>query len=123
MENIQKQAERMQETLVSYRRALHHAPEVGMSLPSTSAFVKNKLREMGYEPQEICESGIVAMVGGMKPGKVILLRADMDGLPITEEAPLSCKATNGNMHACGHDFHTTHASWRSQDTKRSRRGN
>lgn len=69
-------------------------------------YVMNKLREFGYEPKEICESGIVATIEGEKPGKVILLRADMDSLPVTEETQCPFKSTNGNMHACGHDMHT-----------------
>ena len=66
----------------------------------------DKLREMGYEPKEICDSGIVATIEGPKPGKTFLLRADMDGLPMEETADVDFKATNGAMHSCGHDMHT-----------------
>ena len=66
----------------------------------------NKLREFGYEPKEICESGIVAIIKGSKPGKTFLLRADMDALPIKESTECSFKSNNGCMHACGHDMHT-----------------
>ena len=66
----------------------------------------DKLREFGYEPEEICESGIVATIQGNKPGKTFLLRTDMDALPVAEETACEFKATNGNMHACGHDMHT-----------------
>ena len=106
MENMITQAQAMKEELLEIRRALHQNPEVGSSLPKTKAYVMEKLREYGYEPQEICESGIVATLKGTKPGKTLLLRADMDALPVNEEADCDFKADNGCMHACGHDMHT-----------------
>ena len=66
----------------------------------------DKLREMGYEPEEICESGIVATISGPKPGKTFLLRADMDALPMEEATACEFSAKNGNMHSCGHDMHS-----------------
>lgn len=107
MKKLVDEAKNLQEELVGFRRVLHQNPEIGMDLPVTTAFVKGELEKMGYEPQEICQSGILATVGGKKPGKVILLRGDMDGLPVTEENEEDYKSNNGNMHACGHDFHTT----------------
>jgi len=107
MEQFVEKAQLLQEDLIGYRRVLHKNPEIGMVLPATTDFVKSELEKMGYEPNEICQSGLVATVGGKKPGKVILLRADMDALPIEEETTEACKSNNGNMHACGHDFHTT----------------
>lgn len=105
---ILQEAAAIQEELVAYRRQLHENPEVGMDLPNTAAFVEGKLKEFGYDNvKRVAETGVTALVGGKKPGKVILLRADMDALPITEEADEPFKATNGMMHACGHDFHTT----------------
>ena len=107
MEQFVEKAQLLQEDLIGYRRVLHKNPEIGMVLPATTDFVKSELEKMGYEPNEICQSGLVATVGGKKPGKVILLRADMDALPIEEETTEACKSNNGNMHDCGHDFHTT----------------
>lgn len=107
MNNFLEQANKIKDELVQIRRDLHNHPEVGEDLPRTTAFVMSKLKEYGYEPTEICPSGIVALAGGKKPGKTFLLRADMDALPIKEETNYEFKATNGNMHACGHDFHTT----------------
>lgn len=107
MSTLLSDAKKLQEKLVNYRRILHQQPEIAMDLPMTTDFVKNELKKMGYDPEEICKSGLVATVGGKKPGKVILLRADMDALPVMEEADEAFKSTNGNMHACGHDFHTT----------------
>ena len=69
----------------------------------------DKLNEYGYEPEEICESGIVAVLRGGQTSaesKTILLRADMDALAIKEEAPVEFASRNGFMHACGHDMHT-----------------
>ena len=67
----------------------------------------DKLKEFGYEPQEICESGIVATIKGNKEGKVFLLRADMDALPMKEVTECDFKSNNGSMHSCGHDMHTS----------------
>lgn len=108
MHELVVEAQRFQEDLVAWRRRLHQNPEVGMELPNTAAFVKGKLEEMGYIPKEMAGgAGVLAMAGGKKPGKCFLLRADMDALPVSEEADLPFRSTNGNMHACGHDFHTT----------------
>ncbi|MGG5343237.1 M20 metallopeptidase family protein [Enterococcus sp. AZ192] len=99
-------ADGLQEELVEIRRHLHQNPEIGLELPKTVAFVKEKLTEYGYDPQSCGESGIT-VVAGKKPGKTFLLRGDMDALPIRELTDLSFKSENGYMHACGHDMHTT----------------
>lgn len=106
MNKILEQAIAIKDDIVSYRRTIHANPEVGAELPMTKKFVMDKLIEMGYEPEEICESGIVATISGPKPGKTFLLRADMDALPMEETTSCEFKATNGNMHSCGHDMHT-----------------
>lgn len=106
MDKILEQAKLIKDDIVEYRRTIHNNPEVGDTLPKTKAYVMDKLKEFGYEPQEICESGIVATIQGAKPGKTFLLRADMDALPVEENTTCDFKSTNGNMHACGHDMHT-----------------
>lgn len=106
MTDIMNQAKAIKEDLITFRRTIHSNPEVGDSLPKTKSYVMEKLSELGYEPQEICESGIVATIKGSEPGKTFLLRADMDALPIKEETACEFKSNNGNMHACGHDMHT-----------------
>lgn len=106
MNDIMNQAKAIKEDLITYRRTIHSNPEVGESLPKTTQYVMDKLREFGYEPKEICESGVVATIEGSKPGKTFLLRADMDALPIKEETECEFKSDNGYMHACGHDMHT-----------------
>ena len=103
---ILKEAELLQAELVAVRRDLHQHPEVGFDLPYTKAVVTKKLKEMGYKPQELGKAGIIAVAGGKKPGKTLLLRADMDALPLSEEADVEYRSKNGKMHGCGHDMHT-----------------
>ncbi len=99
-----ERAEELQEELVKNRRELHQNPECGFELQTTVAFVKKKLTEYGYEPKDCGRAGVTCTAG--KPGKTILLRADMDALPIEEKSGLSFAAGNGACHACGHDNHT-----------------
>ena len=106
MDTFLSHAQQIKEELLEIRRTIHHCPEVGTSLPRTKAYVAEKLREFGYAPKEICESGIVAVLQGAKLGKTMLLRADMDALKIAEKTNLPFAAENGCMHACGHDLHT-----------------
>lgn len=106
MNEIINQAKAIKEDLINIRRTIHSNPEVGAVLPKTKAYVTEKLKEFGYEPMEICESGIVATVKGSKSGKTFLLRADMDALPVKELTECEFKSNNGYMHACGHDMHT-----------------
>lgn len=107
MNKVLESANQIKDELIEIRRTIHKNPEVGPSLPNTKAFVIQKLKEYGYQPEEICESGIVATISGKKPGKTMLLRADMDALSIKEEAPVDFASTNNCMHACGHDMHAT----------------
>ncbi|MEL7647893.1 MAG: amidohydrolase [Sedimentibacter sp.] len=95
--------------VVKWRRDLHQIPEVGQYLPQTSEYVCSQLDDMGveYETGVGLESAIVATVKGNRNGMCIALRADMDGLPVKEETGLSFASVNGNMHACGHDAHTS----------------
>ena len=106
MNKFMEQAIAIKDDIVEYRRTIHSNPEVGAELPKTKAYVMDKLREFGYTPEEICESGIVTTIEGAKPGKTFLLRADMDALPMAEATDCDFKATNGAMHSCGHDMHT-----------------
>ena len=106
MNEFINQAKAIKEELITFRRTIHNNPEVGSSLPKTKAYVIDKLKEFGYDPKEICESGIVATIEGKEPGKTFLLRADMDALPVKEATECEFKSNNGCMHACGHDMHT-----------------
>lgn len=105
-EQFRKEAQTLQDTIVENRRYLHTHPETGFDLKETLPYVKQELIKMGYEPKECGKAGLVALAGGKKPGKVFLIRGDMDALPIKEEADVEFSSENGNMHACGHDMHT-----------------
>ncbi len=92
----------IKEETIRHRRHIHGLAEVGLELPKTVEYVMQQLRVCGIEPKK-CGKGVVASVGSGE--KSILLRADMDALPLNEENNLDFKAVNGNNHACGHDFH------------------
>ncbi|MCU0477985.1 MAG: M20 family metallopeptidase [Chloroflexi bacterium] len=95
--------------LVALRRRLHRIPEVGLQLPATQAVVVEELRALGLEPRRgTSTTSVTAVVEGARPGPTVLLRADMDGLPLLEETGLEfASETPGAMHACGHDTHMT----------------
>jgi len=102
--------------LVADRRWLHEHPELGMHEVETSRFVTERLQSLGVEDIRtgISETGVTALVRGSGSGtgpgagKVVLLRADMDALPIEEENDVDYRSqTPGVMHACGHDGHTS----------------
>ena len=105
MTNLLAEAQKINNEVIAHRRHIHQNPEIHDELPKTTAYVMNELRKLGYEPKEICKSGVVATIG-KKEGKTFLLRADMDALHMEEETDLPFKSTNGYMHACGHDLHT-----------------
>ena len=106
-EKLLETARTLEPRLVEWRRTLHRHPEVGFDLPETKALVKKALTEMGYTPQDCGKCGVLALAGGKKPGKVILLRGDMDALPIQEESGEEfASEVPGRMHGCGHDMHT-----------------
>lgn len=105
-EQILQEALQQQEQLVKDRRYLHQHPGTGFAIAETVAYVKQELLAMGYTPQDCGKAGVVALAGGEKTGRVFLIRADMDALPMREESGLTFSAQNGNMHACGHDLHT-----------------
>ncbi len=94
--------------VVADRRYLHQHPELGMQEENTARFVAEKLREFGIETQTgIATTGVVGILRGARPGKTVLLRADMDALPIDELNDVPYRSANpGVMHACGHDAHT-----------------
>ncbi len=104
MKDILKEAELMQEELAAFMRTLHQMPEIGMELPKTTAYIKEKLEEWEVPFQEyLGGNAMVATIGGGISERCIALRTDMDALAIAEETGLSYGSANGNMHACGHD--------------------
>ena len=100
------EASQIHDAIISDRRHLHLNPGTGFDIQDTVSYVKKQLTDMGYEPLLCGKAGIVAMAGTGKEGKVFMLRADLDGLPIKEEADVDFASENGKMHACGHDMHT-----------------
>jgi amidohydrolase len=93
--------------VVATRRDLHVHPELGFEEHRTAAMVADRLRALGFEVHtKIGQTGVVGIVRGARPGKTIMLRADMDALPIEEENDVPYRsAIRGTMHACGHDGH------------------
>ncbi|MDO4918763.1 M20 family metallopeptidase [Kocuria sp.] len=93
--------------LVALRRTLHTNPEVGTQLPWTQQQVLRALEGLGLElTTGESLTSVTAVLRGGRPGPTVLLRADMDGLPVVEQTGLEYASTNGAMHACGHDLHT-----------------
>jgi len=95
------------ELVISIRRDLHRIPETAYTEKKTSAYVADYLRREGLEVQTgIATYGVVGLLNTGRPGPTLLLRADMDALPVTEDTGLSFASTHdGVMHACGHDAH------------------
>ena len=101
-----QETQNLQEQLVKWRRDLHQIPEVGTTLPQTVAYITKQLDEMQIDYQVYEKiSCVVATIGSGEP--CFMLRSDMDALPVVEEADVPFKSTNGNMHGCGHDMHTS----------------
>ena len=93
--------------LTSTRRAIHQFPELGFQEVRTAGLVAERLRALGLEvTTEVAKTGVVALLRGTRPGRTLLLRADMDGLPVQEATGAPYASTRpGQMHACGHDGH------------------
>ena len=106
MTTILEEAKALEGDIIADRRWLHEHPEIGFDLPQTTAYVAERLREIGLEPEEIVPGGLVATIGDPSAGRCFMLRADMDALPIKEETGLPFASQTDYMHACGHDTHT-----------------
>lgn len=93
--------------VVETRRDLHAHPELGFQEERTAGIIVERLRSLGFDVHAgIARTGVVAVMRGGKPGRTIMLRADMDALPILEENARPYRSRNdGVMHACGHDGH------------------
>ncbi|MDG4788070.1 M20 family metallopeptidase [Micromonospora sp. WMMD1102] len=91
---------------IALRRRLHQRPELDLHLPETRSLLLESIAPLGLrvETSESCSS-LAVVVPGSGPGPTVLLRADMDGLPVVEESGVEFTSQNGNMHACGHDLH------------------
>lgn len=96
--------------MVSMRRKLHAMPELGFKETQTAAYIADRLKAAGLEVHTgIGETGVVGVLDGASEGPSLMVRADIDGLPVIEKTGLEFAAQNGNMHACGHDGHITMA--------------
>src|SRR6204780_4931202 len=96
------------ESMVELRHDLHAHPELAFQEHRTTQVVRGRLVALGWELASCpTETGAVAVLRGAKPGRRIMIRGDIDGLPVVEENQISFASTNdGVMHACGHDVHT-----------------
>lgn len=114
-DQIDEAAEDLRQQVIDWRRWFHANPELSNREFNTAARITEILTEMGLEPKTgIAHTGVVAIIEGAKPGPMIAIRADIDGLPVTEQTglPFASKARGnyqgtevGVMHACGHDAH------------------
>ncbi|MBK8987293.1 MAG: amidohydrolase [Chloroflexi bacterium] len=107
--DFRQEAENLFDYMVAQRRDFHRHPELGFQETRTAGIVAETLQELGLEVQRgVGQTGVVALLEGAKPGPTVLVRFDMDALPIQEENLLDYASQNpGVMHACGHDGHTT----------------
>ncbi len=99
-----------EQELVATRRDLHMHPEVGFEVTRTAGIVAERLRSIGLDEviEGVGRTGVKGILHGGKPGKCLLIRADMDALPVQEETGLAfASEALGKMHACGHDGHTS----------------
>jgi amidohydrolase len=98
---------RLIDDVIAVRRDLHAHPELAFEEVRTAGIVAERLRGLGYDVHEkIAVTGVIGVLKGSRPGKTVMLRADMDALPLPEEVDSAYASTNaGKMHACGHDGH------------------
>jgi len=112
---VSESANKIEAKVIAWRRDFHEHPELGNHEVRTANIIAKHLKALGIEVKTgVAKTGVVGILRGPKPGPVVALRADMDGLPVTERTPVpfasKVKTTyNGNevgvMHACGHDTH------------------
>ncbi|WP_144186015.1 M20 metallopeptidase family protein [Elioraea rosea] len=106
---VREETDRIAPELIAVRRDLHRFPELAFEEKETAARVAAELSRLGIAPRTgVGRTGVVGMIEGGRPGPTLLIRADMDALPIHERTGLAfASAVDGKMHACGHDIHTT----------------
>ena len=106
--DVKKRASELNDYAVELRRELHAHPELEHDLPFTEGVIVRELEKLKLDelrPGLGRGHGVCATLVGGRPGRTLALRADMDALPVKEETGLPFAATNGCMHACGHDAH------------------
>lgn len=106
MDQIRKRIAELEAELITLRRDFHRHPELGFQEHRTAGVVEAYLQDIGLQTERVSATGVVALLKGTCPGPVLMLRADMDALPVTEENDLDYRSQNaGICHACGHDAH------------------
>jgi len=104
--NIKSSAEKYNDYIIERRRFYHSIPELSFEEVRTTKEIAEDLKNMGIEVETFPDyNGLVGTIKGDKPGKTVMLRADIDALPVEEHTGLPFSSTNCNMHACGHDAH------------------
>ncbi len=113
--NLDQQVKSVEQQVIKWRRDFHQNPELGNREIRTAGIVAKHLKALGMQVQtDIAYTGVIGILKGAKPGPTVMLRADMDALPVTEKADVAFKSTKttnyrgvdvGIMHACGHDTH------------------
>ena len=108
-DKVDKLIDKYLDEVISIRRHIHQNPELSLNEFETSKLVAEELKKLGLQVQEgVGKTGVVSNLNPNKATKTLLIRADMDALPIQEETSLEFKSKNqGVMHACGHDIHTS----------------
>jgi amidohydrolase len=107
MTELLRLVQQQKATVIATRRDLHRIPETSFKEVKTAAYAAQRMKELGLEVSTgIATTGVVGLLRTGKPGPTLMIRADMDALPITEETGLAFASTHpGCMHACGHDAH------------------
>ena len=107
MDDVKRDVHSLKEEMISLRRKFHRHPELGMQEIKTARTIEAYLKKLGLDPKTgIAETGVSAVIQGKQPGKTLMLRADMDALPIREKTGTAYASVNdGVMHACAHDGH------------------
>lgn len=108
MSELKRLAEEQKAYVSSVRRDLHRHPELALEEYRTAEVIEKELDRAGIEHQRIGATGVLGVIRGGQPGgQVIMLRADIDALPIQEQNDVDYRSqVEGKMHACGHDSHT-----------------
>ncbi len=104
--NIKSLIKNLKQEVIDLRRDFHMYPELGFQEFKSAEKIETYLQNLGLETNRVAQTGVTAILDSGQPGPCLMLRADMDALPVTEENPISYKSRNeGIMHACGHDAH------------------
>ncbi len=105
--DVKSVTEKYRDYIIEKRRYFHMNPEAGGQEVNTSKVIQGELEKLGIEYEVYAKTGVIGTIKGGKPGKTVLLRADMDALEVNEKNDVEYKSTKpGLMHACGHDGHT-----------------